>query len=75
MAWHWSCIIGKYQAARMLRSKAREVMKDKVVLVVVVSDSMSDKRDEGIRSRSSSSNYREGWERLFGEKRNDNNLN
>ncbi len=42
-------------------------MKDEVVIVVVVTAEPADSRESGIRSRSSTRSYSEGWERIFGK--------
>lgn len=46
-------------------------MKDDIIVVVVAVETVSEKDEqgsEGIRSRSSTRSYNEGWERVFGAK-------
>ena len=45
-------------------------MKDDIIVVVVAVETVSEKDEPGtgIRSRSSTRSYNEGWERIFGGK-------
>jgi hypothetical protein len=45
-------------------------MKDDIIVVVAVVETVTEKAEaqDGIRSRSSSRAYNEGWERIFGSK-------